>query len=108
MNAVVSKPYATNEVPQGRMGNVNDIAGVTLFLVGKGGAYVNGTSQLTDGSLLEYSSGAGTEEYQRPNKRPHIEKDGNSSPVKNSKKNNPGRPRKGYSNDEEEESEVDV
>ena len=49
MNAVVSKPYATNEVPQGRMGNVNDIAGVTLFLVGKGGAYVNGTSQLTDG-----------------------------------------------------------
>lgn len=49
MNATVGKPYATSEVPQGRMGNVNDIAGITLFLVGKGGAYVNGTSQLTDG-----------------------------------------------------------
>jgi THO complex subunit 3 len=41
--------YGTNQIPQGRMGGANDIAGITLFLVGKGGAYVNGTVQLTDG-----------------------------------------------------------
>ena len=41
--------YGTNQIPQGRMGSLNDIAGLTLFLVGKGGAYVNGTTQLTDG-----------------------------------------------------------
>ena len=51
--------------------------------------------------ILEYSG------EERPTKR--VRED--SSPVshKVSKKNNPpGRPRKGYSNDEEEESEVDV
>jgi THO complex subunit 3 len=41
--------YGTNQIPQGRMGSLNDIAGLALFLVGKGGAYVNGTTQLTDG-----------------------------------------------------------
>ncbi|CAO2650258.1 Nn.00g015500.m01.CDS01 [Neocucurbitaria sp. VM-36] len=41
--------YGTNQVPQGRMGSANDIAGLLLFLVGKGGAYVNGTTQVTDG-----------------------------------------------------------
>ncbi|KAF2855920.1 NAD(P)-binding protein [Plenodomus tracheiphilus IPT5] len=49
MTAGVSMEYGTNQVPQGRMGGLNDIAGLTLFLVGKGGAYVNGTMQLTDG-----------------------------------------------------------
>jgi THO complex subunit 3 len=44
--------YGTNQIPQGRMGSANDIAGLTLFLVGKGGAYVNGTVQLTDGGRL--------------------------------------------------------
>lgn len=44
--------YGTNQVPQGRMGNVNDIAGLTLFLVGKGGAYINGSVQITDGGRL--------------------------------------------------------
>lgn len=52
MNAVVTKPFSTSEVPQGRMGNVNDIAAVFLFLVGKSGTYVNGTSQLTDGGRI--------------------------------------------------------
>ncbi|KAF2735196.1 WD40 repeat-like protein [Polyplosphaeria fusca] len=47
-----SSSYGTNEVPQGRMGNVNDVAGQTLFLVGKGGAYINGTMQVTDGGRL--------------------------------------------------------
>ncbi|KAJ4362789.1 hypothetical protein N0V95_001281 [Ascochyta clinopodiicola] len=41
--------YGTNQIPQGRMGNVNDMAGLILFMVGKAGAYMNGTSQLTDG-----------------------------------------------------------
>lgn len=44
--------YATNQVPQGRMGVANDIAGLVLFLVGKGGAYQNGTVHLTDGGRL--------------------------------------------------------
>jgi THO complex subunit 3 len=41
--------FGTNQVPQGRMGSGNDIAATALFLVGKGGAYVNGTAQITDG-----------------------------------------------------------
>ncbi|KAJ4372880.1 hypothetical protein N0V83_003171 [Neocucurbitaria cava] len=41
--------YGTGQIPQGRMGSVNDVAGLFLFLVGKGGAYVNGTTQVTDG-----------------------------------------------------------
>jgi THO complex subunit 3 len=49
MTKGISPAYGTNQVPQGRMGNHNDIAGTMLFLVGKGGAYVNGTVQLTDG-----------------------------------------------------------
>ncbi|KAH6614848.1 hypothetical protein C7974DRAFT_320251 [Boeremia exigua] len=44
--------YGTNQIPQGRMGNVNDMAGLVLFLVGKAGAYVNGTSQITDGGRI--------------------------------------------------------
>jgi NAD(P)-dependent dehydrogenase (short-subunit alcohol dehydrogenase family) len=44
--------YGTNQIPQGRMGNINDIAAVALFLIGKGGAYVNGTVQVTDGGRL--------------------------------------------------------
>jgi THO complex subunit 3 len=44
-----SAQFGTSEIPQGRMGSVNDIAGLTLFMVGKGGAYINGTTQLTDG-----------------------------------------------------------
>ncbi|KAI8941451.1 hypothetical protein NX059_002672 [Plenodomus lindquistii] len=49
MTVGVQKQFGTNQIPQGRQGGLNDIAGVIMFLVGKGGAYVNGTSQLTDG-----------------------------------------------------------
>ncbi|KAL6704820.1 hypothetical protein ACN47E_007624 [Coniothyrium glycines] len=45
----IEPSYSPNQVPQGRMGGINDMAALTLFLVGKGGAYVNGTTQLTDG-----------------------------------------------------------
>ncbi|KAJ4404915.1 hypothetical protein N0V91_005651 [Didymella pomorum] len=41
--------YGTNQIPQGRMGNVNDMAGLVLFMVGKAGAYMNGVAQITDG-----------------------------------------------------------
>jgi THO complex subunit 3 len=44
--------FGTKQVPQGRMGSANDIAGLLLFLVGKGGAYINGTTQVTDGGRL--------------------------------------------------------
>ncbi|KAL5115204.1 hypothetical protein ACEQ8H_006878 [Pleosporales sp. CAS-2024a] len=44
--------FGTNHIPQGRPGNMNDISGVILFLVGKGGAYINGSVQLTDGGRL--------------------------------------------------------
>jgi THO complex subunit 3 len=52
MTTGIDGRYGTSEIPQGRMGNLNDIAGLTLFLVGKGGAYVNGTVHLTDGGRL--------------------------------------------------------
>lgn len=52
MTVGIKPVYGTNQIPQGRMGSVSDIAGLTLFLVGKGGAYINGTTQLTDGGRL--------------------------------------------------------
>ncbi|KAH8790533.1 hypothetical protein F5882DRAFT_460802 [Hyaloscypha sp. PMI_1271] len=44
--------YNYKEVPAGRKGSFQDIAGVVLYLVGKGGAYVNGSMENTDGGML--------------------------------------------------------
>lgn len=44
--------FGTNEVPQGRRGDENDVAGQFLFLVSKAGRYINGTVQVTDGGRL--------------------------------------------------------
>ncbi|KAH8755165.1 hypothetical protein BGZ57DRAFT_963368, partial [Hyaloscypha finlandica] len=44
--------YNYKEVPAGRKGSFQDIAGVVLYLVGKGGAYVNGSMENTDGGRL--------------------------------------------------------
>ena len=52
MTADIRPVYGTNQIPQGRMGGLNDIAGLALFLVGKSGAYINGTAQLTDGGRV--------------------------------------------------------
>ncbi|KAF2686616.1 NAD(P)-binding protein [Lentithecium fluviatile CBS 122367] len=52
MTSKVHPKFGTAQVPQGRMGGVGDVAGVLLFLVGKGGAYVNGSAQLMDGGRL--------------------------------------------------------
>ena len=52
MTAGIHPVYGTNQIPQGRMGGIGDISGLMLFLVGKSGAYVNGTTQLTDGGRV--------------------------------------------------------
>ncbi|KAA8624413.1 FabG Dehydrogenase with different specificities (related to short-chain alcohol dehydrogenase) [Pyrenophora tritici-repentis] len=44
--------FGTGQLPQGRMGGFNDVGGMVLFLVGKGGAYVNGAVQLSDGGRV--------------------------------------------------------
>lgn len=49
MTAANPPVYGTGQIPQGRMGNVNDMAGLVLFMVGKAGAYMNGVAQITDG-----------------------------------------------------------
>lgn len=52
MTSGIQGRYGTDQVPQGRMGGLNDIASLALFLVGKGGAYTNGTVQITDGGRI--------------------------------------------------------
>ena len=39
-------------VPAQRAGDIEDMAGAILFLVGKAGAYVNGNVLVTDGGRL--------------------------------------------------------
>lgn len=41
-----------SKVPQGRVGNPQDIAGAVLYLCGPGGFYVNGSTLITDGGRL--------------------------------------------------------
>ncbi|KAF2804765.1 NAD(P)-binding protein [Mytilinidion resinicola] len=52
MTTKMARAFPPNELPAGRMGNELDIASLILFLVGKGGAYINGTVQVTDGGRL--------------------------------------------------------
>lgn len=52
MTAGGKKVFGVDENPAGRQGSEQDIAGLVLFLVGKGGAYINGSVQLTDGGRL--------------------------------------------------------
>ncbi|KAH9865334.1 hypothetical protein J1614_008917 [Plenodomus biglobosus] len=44
--------YGTCQVPQGRMGRLDDIAALMLYLVGKGGAYVDGGVLVSDGGRM--------------------------------------------------------
>jgi THO complex subunit 3 len=57
MTAHIEGRYGTNQVPQGRMGRLNDVAGTMLFMVGKGGAYQDGQVVLTDGGRLSVFPG---------------------------------------------------
>ncbi|KAF1911682.1 WD40-repeat-containing domain protein [Ampelomyces quisqualis] len=52
MTASQSAVWSPGQIPQGRMGSANDIGGLVLFLTGKGGAYVNGSVQISDGGRL--------------------------------------------------------
>ncbi|OJD30532.1 nad-binding protein [Diplodia corticola] len=44
--------YPINQVPAGRKGSFDDITGLILYMVGKGGSYLNGSVQVTDGGRL--------------------------------------------------------
>ncbi|OGE52803.1 hypothetical protein PENARI_c009G09055 [Penicillium arizonense] len=52
MTAGTKDNYSYMEVPAGRKGGYRDICGVVLYLVGKAGAYVNGSMENTDGGRL--------------------------------------------------------
>lgn len=43
-------PY--DEIPAHRQGNLNELAGTLLYMVGKSGAYLNGSVQVVDGGRL--------------------------------------------------------
>ena len=49
MTAGSKETFNYTEIPAGRKGSFHDIAGVILYLVGKGGAYANGSMEVTDG-----------------------------------------------------------
>ncbi|KAL4876758.1 NAD(P)-binding protein [Aspergillus karnatakaensis] len=52
MTAGSKEAYDTKEIPAGRKGEYQDIAGAILYLSGKAGAYVNGNVLITDGGRL--------------------------------------------------------
>ncbi|GME39606.1 Short-chain dehydrogenase/reductase SDR [Neofusicoccum parvum] len=52
MTGEYGQEYPISQVPAGRKGAFDDIAGLILYMVGKGGAYLNGAVQVTDGGRL--------------------------------------------------------
>ncbi|KAK7565558.1 hypothetical protein IWX49DRAFT_560107 [Phyllosticta citricarpa] len=44
--------YISSQVPLGKKGSFDDIAGLILYMVGKGGSYLNGSVQVSDGGRL--------------------------------------------------------
>lgn len=52
MTAAYPQTFPISQVPAGRQGTPDEIAAAVLYLVGKGGAYVTGAVQLTDGGRL--------------------------------------------------------
>jgi len=57
MTASVKDELSVDVVPAGRKGTFDDIAGVALYLIGRGGAYVNGNVQVADGGRLSIFPG---------------------------------------------------
>lgn len=45
-------PELINSIPMQRVGNLEDVGGLILFMASKAGSYHNGAVQLVDGSLL--------------------------------------------------------
>ncbi|KAI0149407.1 hypothetical protein BJ166DRAFT_62740 [Pestalotiopsis sp. NC0098] len=57
MTAFLSKDaIPISNTPAGRAGSFEDVAGIILYLMGRGGAYVNGCAMLTDGGRLSIES----------------------------------------------------
>lgn len=52
MTGEYDQEYPVSQVPAGRKGSFDDIAGLILYMVGKGGSYLNGAVQVTDGGRL--------------------------------------------------------
>lgn len=52
MSVGTKDTYSYNDVPAGRKGDFQDVAGVVLYLICKAGAYANGNMQITDGGRL--------------------------------------------------------
>ncbi|KAK8152165.1 hypothetical protein BKA80DRAFT_286198 [Phyllosticta citrichinensis] len=44
--------FISSQVPLGKKGSFDDIAGLILYMVGKGGSYLNGSVQVSDGGRL--------------------------------------------------------
>ncbi|KAF2116322.1 short-chain dehydrogenase/reductase [Lophiotrema nucula] len=52
MNQIGDKKWPKDFIPEQRAGDIEDMAGAILFLVGRAGAYVNGNVLVTDGGRL--------------------------------------------------------
>ncbi|EIN12302.1 NAD(P)-binding protein [Punctularia strigosozonata HHB-11173 SS5] len=52
MTAFMTPAQVAAGCPMGRAGDLQDMAGLVLFMAGRAGAYVNGSVQLTDGGRL--------------------------------------------------------
>ncbi|KAL6304422.1 NAD-P-binding protein [Sparassis latifolia] len=52
MTTNVTEETVKRMVPAGRMGDINDIGGLVLFLASKAGSYVNGVAHIIDGGRL--------------------------------------------------------
>lgn len=53
----VRPEYPFDKIPAGRQGSYEELASMILYLVGKGGAYVNGNVQVVDGGRLSTMPG---------------------------------------------------
>lgn len=52
MTAGAQTKFPIDQVPHGKPGQYEDMAGLILYLVGKAGAYLNGNVQVIDGGRL--------------------------------------------------------
>lgn len=57
MTAGAPTVFPVDQVPAGKVGEYEDLAGAILYLVGKAGAYQNGNVQILDGGRLSVMPG---------------------------------------------------
>lgn len=53
-----SKTFGYNTLPAGRQGNFEEMSAMILYMVGKGGAYLNGAVEITDGGRTSIMPGS--------------------------------------------------